>query len=189
MSLCLPPWKQPENKDFSIATPCVQLTPIEYQSRIAEYGKSGSHGTLVTFDQTGKALYFSRALIPLPHNPSTYAQSIQSAEKVPCYRHIGLYAFRYPALQKYVSLPATPLEIVEQLEQLRALEHGMSIKVVCVDYQGRTHWSVDHPQDIVIVEKIIQKEGELVAQIPGTGSETKRGEEPCEVERGISGDK
>jgi len=51
---------------------------------------------------------------------------------------------------------------MEGLEQLRALEHGLPIKIVPVDYQGRTHWSVDHPHDIAIVEDIIKKEGELL---------------------------
>jgi 3-deoxy-manno-octulosonate cytidylyltransferase (CMP-KDO synthetase) len=48
------------------------------------------------------------------------------------------------------------------LEQLRALENGMPIRVVEVDYRGRTHWSVDTPEDISHVEEIINREGELV---------------------------
>ncbi len=154
---------QPNNSEFALATPCVQLTAEEYQNRLAEFGKGTTHGTMVTFDQKGRALYFSRALIPFPHNLNKFTQSNMSIDNVPAFRHIGLYAFRYEALQKYVSLPPTPLEKIEGLEQLRALEHGMPIKVVPVDYKGRTHWSVDHPHDIAIVEKIIKEEGELVA--------------------------
>jgi 3-deoxy-manno-octulosonate cytidylyltransferase (CMP-KDO synthetase) len=53
-------------------------------------------------------------------------------------------------------------EEVEQLEQLRAIENGMSIRVVQVSLQGRTMWSVDNPQDVARVEEIIRAEGELV---------------------------
>ena len=154
---------QTDKNKFALATPCVQLTPAEYQKRLADLGKGKSHGTMVTFDCEGRALYFSRALIPSPHNAKTFSESNKSIEAIHAFRHIGLYAFRYEALRQYVNLEPTPLEKIEGLEQLRALEHGLSIQVVPVDYQGRTHWSVDHPQDIAIVESIIQKEGELVA--------------------------
>jgi 3-deoxy-manno-octulosonate cytidylyltransferase (CMP-KDO synthetase) len=53
-------------------------------------------------------------------------------------------------------------EEVEQLEQLRAIENGMPIRVVQVSLQGRTMWSVDNPQDVARVEEIIRAEGELV---------------------------
>jgi len=54
------------------------------------------------------------------------------------------------------------LEKAEQLEQLRALENNIPIRVVEVDYRGRSHGSIDTPQDIAFVENIIAKEGELV---------------------------
>ncbi len=68
---------------------------------------------------TGKALYFSRSAVP--HNAETY------------YHHIGIYAYRRAALEKFVSLPPSPLEICEKLEQLRAIEAGMRIAVAVVD--------------------------------------------------------
>lgn len=67
----------------------------------------------------GRALYFSRNLIP----------SGEGAH----YHHIGLYAFRRQALNKFVNLPINPLEVREKLEQLRALAHGMRIDVKIVD--------------------------------------------------------
>ena len=74
----------------------------------------------------------------------------------------GTYAYRYETLEHYLSLKPTPLEQAESLEQLRALENGMPIKIAIVDYRDRTPWSVDNPEDIGIVEKIIAREGELV---------------------------
>jgi 3-deoxy-manno-octulosonate cytidylyltransferase (CMP-KDO synthetase) len=76
----------------------------------------------VACDATGRALYFSRA--PIPFNRDTPA-TVAAA----CLRHVGLYAYRVAALRKLASLPAGRLELVEKLEQLRALENGMEIRV------------------------------------------------------------
>ncbi len=70
-------------------------------------------------EKSGKALYFTRCSAP-------YGEGT-------LYHHIGLYAYRNEALKKFVSLPPSPLELREKLEQLRALEAGMHIAVVSVD--------------------------------------------------------
>ncbi len=144
-------------KQFSVATPCVQLTKAQYDDLLEMKSRGIASGTMVAFDKYGKALYFSRSIIPLLRDDKS-----QKDQLVPVYRHIGLYAYRFNALKEYVQLSPTPLELAEGLEQLRLLEHGLSIKVVPVHYQGRTHWSIDHPEDVAIVEDIIKKEGELV---------------------------
>jgi 3-deoxy-manno-octulosonate cytidylyltransferase (CMP-KDO synthetase) len=66
-----------------------------------------------------RAIYFSRA--PIPHGASAH------------YHHIGIYAYRREALERFVKLPPSPLELAEKLEQLRALEAGMRIDVAVVD--------------------------------------------------------
>jgi len=71
----------------------------------------------VVLDSLGRALYFSRSVIPHARGNATYLQ------------HIGLYAFRRDFLETYASLPQTPLEVAESLEQLRVLEHGYPIHV------------------------------------------------------------
>jgi 3-deoxy-manno-octulosonate cytidylyltransferase (CMP-KDO synthetase) len=146
-----------KNGQYAVATPCVQLTKKHYVQMFKMKSQGITTGTLVTFDQDGKALYFSRSIIPLLRD-----DNCADNELVPVYRHIGLYAYRLLALKEYVNLAPTPLELAEGLEQLRVIENGMAMKVVPVDYQGRTHGSVDHPEDIVTVENIIKKEGELV---------------------------
>jgi 3-deoxy-manno-octulosonate cytidylyltransferase (CMP-KDO synthetase) len=78
-----------------------------------------------------RALYFTRATAP--------------AGEGPLYHHIGLYAFRRPALEKFVKLPPSPLEQREKLEQLRALEAGMRIDVALVD---GVPLGVDTPADL-----------------------------------------
>jgi 3-deoxy-manno-octulosonate cytidylyltransferase (CMP-KDO synthetase) len=136
-----------------MATPATRMTSTAYQL-LLEAKRSGEvGGTTVVCDQRSDALYFSKAVIPYIRTP---------CDPLPVLRHIGLYAYRYRTLERYVGLPETPLEQVEGLEQLRALEHGIRIRVVLVDYRGRTHASVDSPEDLKRVELLLEKEGELI---------------------------
>lgn len=77
----------------------------------------------VVLDRRGHALYFSRAPIPFPRNP----------DGAPALRHLGLYGYRRETLLRLAGLSPTPLERSESLEQLRALEHGVRIRVLEVD--------------------------------------------------------
>jgi 3-deoxy-manno-octulosonate cytidylyltransferase (CMP-KDO synthetase) len=72
-----------------------------------------------------------------------------------------VYGYTRAALEKWVSLPVSQLESLEGLEQLRMLENGIPISVVRVQYEGRTHLSVDSPADVARVERCIEEEGEL----------------------------
>jgi 3-deoxy-manno-octulosonate cytidylyltransferase (CMP-KDO synthetase) len=76
----------------------------------------------VACDGGGRALYFSRAPIPFNRDAPT---TLSAA----CLRHVGIYAYRVSALRKLSGLPASRLELIEKLEQLRALENGMEIRV------------------------------------------------------------
>jgi len=137
-----------------MATPAVRLMG-KALADFAETKKGGSSsGTTVVFDKNQNALYFSKALLP-------FHRDIVSGDR-PVYRHIGLYAYRKKTLLSLARLPEGPLEKSEKLEQLRALENGIPIRVVPVDYKGRTHGSVDRPEDVPFVESIIAQEGELV---------------------------
>lgn len=138
---------------LSLVTPAVRCTWKQIGEIEAIKRQSPTSGTLVTFDKRGYALYFSKAIIP-------YLR-IRDIDPPPVYRHIGIYGYRTETLAMLCSLEETPLEHAEQLEQLRALENGIPIKVVPVDYRGRTHWSVDAPEDVVKVEELIAREGEL----------------------------
>lgn len=86
----------------------------------------------------GRALYFSRAAVPAGPGDHFY--------------HVGIYAFRRPALARFVALPPSPLERREKLEQLRALEAGMSIAVARVD---AVPLSVDTPQDLELARRSV----------------------------------
>lgn len=92
----------------------------------------------VARDDEGTALYFSRSLIP------------HGSERV--WRHLGVYAYRRDALERYVSSPPTSLEGMERLEQLRALSLGL--RMVAVEVDVRNH-AVDRPADITVVEELL----------------------------------
>ena len=91
-------------------------------------------------DKDGFALYFSRATIPFNRD---------NRKDLSYYRHIGIYAYSRETLLKFSLLPQSPLEIIEQLEQLRALENGIKIKLEVVP---KAFPAVDKPEDIKIVE-------------------------------------
>jgi len=146
-------------KEVGFATLATRLSEEQYEELRRQKSKDGAGGTLVSFDRSGRALYFSKSMIPYVRNRSNGAKA---GVPLPVYRHIGLYAYRYEVLERYVTLEATPLEISEGLEQLRALENGIPVRVVEVDYKGRTHWSVDSPADAKMAEQIIAREGELL---------------------------
>ncbi len=85
-----------------------------------------------------RALYFTRATAPWGDGPR--------------YHHIGLYAYRRAALERFVQLPPSPLERQEKLEQLRALEAGMRIDITIVDTVPR---GVDTPADLETARRIL----------------------------------
>ena len=139
---------------IQIATPAVHLTGQALTEFLESKRGGNASGTTVTFDRQGRALYFSKVVIPYNRDENDSNRLV--------YRHIGLYAYRAPILEQLSLLPEGLFEKSEKLEQLRALENGIPIQVVPVDYRGRTHGSVDLPEDIDFVESVIDKEGELL---------------------------
>ncbi|MFN8929351.1 MAG: 3-deoxy-manno-octulosonate cytidylyltransferase [Alphaproteobacteria bacterium] len=91
----------------------------------------------------GRALYFTRATAPYGDGPR--------------YHHIGIYAYRREALARFVSLPPSPLEKREKLEQLRALEDGLHMAVAVVD---TVPLGVDTPEDLARARMIMKREGQ-----------------------------
>lgn len=156
-----PPWVVDEvleamlaDPSIQIGTPAVRLIGPALIDFVASKRGGSSSGTTVTFNKKGDALYFSKALIPYNRDENSPYRLV--------YRHIGLYAYRAGTLRHMSELPEGVFEKSEKLEQLRALENGIPIRVVQVDYRGRTHASVDRVEDVAYVESIIAKEGELL---------------------------
>lgn len=107
----------------------------------------------VVMDRKGYALYFSRAAIPFVRDCSSPGEWLRQTT---FYNHIGLYVFRRSFLLKYASLPQTPLEQAENLEQLRILEHGFRIRV---GITNSVPLCVDTPADLERVREEVRRRG------------------------------
>lgn len=114
--------EQLKASEFDIMTPVV---------RVGQKEAAGDSNVKVVADQNGRALYFSRSMIPYGSEEFLY--------------HVGIYGFKVEALERFVSLPQTKYEIAERLEQLRALENGMSIGIC---YSDNVPISVDTAEDL-----------------------------------------
>lgn len=124
------------NPGLGMATLCERITT---QAEIED-----PNAVKVVLDQTGRALYFSRATIP--HQGSASAGN--------CYRHIGLYAYRVAILNAFVSWPPAELELTEKLEQLRALYNGVGIHVQVS--KEAIPPGVDTPRDLEAVRAFLE---------------------------------
>jgi len=122
-----------DTPSLEMATPARPIRPDEFTS---------PHVVKVVTDRQGFALYFSRTPIPYGRNES----SLDLARA-----HIGLYVYRRDTLLKLAALPPAPLERAERLEQLRALEHGIRIKVVDTTYESL---GVDTAEDLERVRNL-----------------------------------
>jgi len=100
----------------------------------------------VVTDQQGRALYFSRSAIPC------WRDGIPLGMDHDCWMHLGIYIFQKTALRQFSELPTGFLEDAEKLEQLRALEHGMSIMVWETAHESLR---IDSPEDLVNAESFL----------------------------------
>jgi len=123
------------NPQASVATAC---HPIHDAAEFAN-----PNVVKAVLNAKGEALYFSRAAIPHPRSGAPQAL-----------RHIGIYAYRAAFLERYASLAPSPLEVAEQLEQLRVLWHGYRIATVIEE--GAIPPGVDTPADLQAVLKLLR---------------------------------
>lgn len=128
----------PEDPLVTLATPA------------AEEDMDNPNAVKVVVDRRGYGLYFSRAAIPYPRTPGA----------VRPLKHLGIYGYQRPALLQLAALAPTPLEQSESLEQLRALENGLAMRVLIVE---RSSPGVDTAEDLERVRRILERgEGERV---------------------------
>jgi 3-deoxy-manno-octulosonate cytidylyltransferase (CMP-KDO synthetase) len=107
----------------------------------------------VVVNAAGRALYFSRRTVPYLREAASRSVSEQLAA-FPFLKHLGIYGYRRETLLRLVRFPVSPLEAAEKLEQLRALENGIEIRVVKIDYDSI---GVDVPADVARVEKLLKR--------------------------------
>jgi 3-deoxy-manno-octulosonate cytidylyltransferase (CMP-KDO synthetase) len=106
------------------------------------------HQVKIVVNQSGEALYFSRAPIPFVREPS---------EAPKYFRHQGIYGYSRDLLLRFVRWKTSPLERAEALEQLRALENGVRIRVVMT---GSGSPGVDTPEDARMIERMMKSAGQ-----------------------------
>jgi 3-deoxy-manno-octulosonate cytidylyltransferase (CMP-KDO synthetase) len=138
--------------------PGLEMSTLSLPLRSVDEMLAASVVKVVT-DARGDALYFSRS--PIPHVRLGAVSDARAAAEAAVARelarkHVGLYAYRREALLRFAALAPTPLEQAEGLEQLRALAHGMRIRVVPLEGEGGV--AVDTPEDLERVRALLVPE-------------------------------
>ncbi len=123
--------------DSDLATLIKKITSVEELDQV--------NLPKVVIDNAGKALYFSRSVVPFT-KPEARSQAVEQGLY---YKHIGIYGYRASLLPELAALPKSKLEIMESLEQLRWLENGYSITTAISNHENL---AVDAPEDIALIE-------------------------------------
>ena len=141
----------------AMATVALRCSPTTYQHLVGDQAAGRVGGTTVVTTTQGRALYFSKRVIP-------YVPAVQSALQPSSWPdavrlHLGLYAYRPDALMAYAATPPSPLEDLEGLEQLRFLEAGQPVRVVTFDPVGWDCIELNNPEDIPAIERVLHQRG------------------------------
>ncbi|HET9811298.1 MAG TPA: 3-deoxy-manno-octulosonate cytidylyltransferase [Sphingomicrobium sp.] len=142
-----------ERGDCEVATSAVRLRSSQVRSLQQEEAAGRVGGTTVVADAAGRALYFSKRLIP--HLP----EHALDGEMSPVRLHVGVYAYRPEALRTYGALEPTELEQIEGLEQLRFLAAGISVAVVEVEAPPFELRELNNPEDVAPIERALASAG------------------------------
>jgi len=142
-----------EDSDALVATPAMRLRSEEVRALQAEEAAGRVGGTTVVTDANGYALYFSKRLIP--HLP----EGALASEMSPVRLHVGVYAYRPQALERYVATPVSELETLEGLEQLRFLVAGIPVAVAEVETPPFALRELNNPEDVAPIEDALAEAG------------------------------
>ena len=126
--------------DIDVATPVLRCSGPMVEALRADRTAGRVGGTTAALARDGRALYFSKEVIPCGTGPASVRL------------HAGVYAYRPAALRAYPAWPVGELEATEGLEQLRFLENGTPVLGVEVEARGRPFWEVNNPSDVERVE-------------------------------------
>lgn len=139
-----------------IATPVLRCDGRAVAGFLSDRRAGRVGGTTAVFGAGGRALYFSKEVIP--YTGRDYA----SEEPTPVFHHVGVYAYRPTALAAYPAWPQGPLETLEGLEQLRFLEQNRPVLCVEVQARGRQFWELNNPSDVPIIEAMLSDASNLM---------------------------
>ncbi len=135
--------------EIAMATPVLRCDPTTYAHLRVDRLQGRVGATTAVFDAHHTALYFSKEVLP-------WIDPGLPAAEIAVWHHVGIYAYRKPALAAYTSLSEGRLEAVEGLEQLRFLEHGRKVRCVEVEARGRVFWELNNPEDIPRIEAALR---------------------------------
>ena len=136
-----------------VATPALRLRSAEVRALRTEEAAGRVGGTSVVTDGTGRALYFSKRIIP------HLTPGALDGEMSPVRLHVGVYAYRPEALDRYAATPVSELETLEGLEQLRFLVAGVPIAVVDVETPPFELRELNNPEDVAPIERALAEAG------------------------------
>lgn len=144
---------------IEVVTPVVKLRWGELDALRESKKVTPFSGTTAIIDNNGKALWFSKTIIPAIRKE----ESLRDADEFsPVYQHLGLYGYRADILNRYVSLPQSFYEQLEGLEQLRLLENNIAIQTVTLEVDaGLAQAGIDSPKDVERAEKLLKNYGDL----------------------------
>jgi 3-deoxy-manno-octulosonate cytidylyltransferase (CMP-KDO synthetase) len=135
--------------EADIATPVLRCDGRAVAGFLADRRAGRVGGTTAVFGAGGRALYFSKEVIPYT------GRDFAPDDPTPVFHHVGVYAYRPAALAAYPAWPVGPLETLEGLEQLRFLENGRAVKCVQVQARGRQFWELNNPSDVPVIEAML----------------------------------
>lgn len=145
-----------EKPELEVVTPVVQMSWTALDSLRESKKTTPFSGTTAIIDKSGKALWFSKNIIPGIRKEDKLRAD--GSEFSPVFQHIGLYGFRFSVLEKFVTLPQGHYEGLEGLEQLRLLENGITIQAVSVEIEHQElQGGIDSPEDVTRVEEILAR--------------------------------
>jgi 3-deoxy-manno-octulosonate cytidylyltransferase (CMP-KDO synthetase) len=139
--------------ECGMATPCLRCDTETVRNLLADRRAGRVGATTVVCDRRGRALYFSKGMIPF----MTEKDAASGAAAI--FHHVGVYAYRPAALAAYSAWSPGPLEMQEGLEQLRFLENGQPIRMVEVTAPGAVFWELNNPSDIPLIEGYLARMG------------------------------
>ena len=139
--------------EVAVATPVLRCDAEAHAAFLADRAAGRVGGTTAVFDARGRALYFSKEVIPFT------GRTFADGDPCPVFHHVGVYAYRPAALAAYAGWPEGQLERWEGLEQLRFLENGAPLACVEVEARGRSFWEVNNPEDVPRVEAALARAG------------------------------
>jgi 3-deoxy-manno-octulosonate cytidylyltransferase (CMP-KDO synthetase) len=147
----------------AVTTPVVRLSWEDLDRMRTHKLVSPFSGTTCVRMADGRALWFSKTIIPAIRDEDRLRRTDRLS---PIFRHLGLYAYRFDALERFEAAPPSPYEMLEGLEQLRFFELGLGIHTVEISPPSHAMSGIDTPADVAMAEDLIARLGDPYVPCP-----------------------